>query len=102
MSQRLSLARALLHDPDLLLLDEPYTGLDPEAVDALQSRLEALRAAGRAIVVTTHDVERAVPIATRLGVLHRGRLTWVHDGRAPDTVVITAAYQAVVRRGHGS
>jgi len=96
MGQRLALARAFLHQPDLLLLDEPFTGLDPQAVEALQQRLRALGAAGRAIVLATHDVERAAPLATRTAILHRGRIAWVHDGRAPDAVVIAAAYQAVI------
>jgi len=100
MGQRLALARALLHDPDLLLLDEPFSGLDAEAVAALQARLAELRAAGHALVLTTHDVERAVPVATRLAILHRGRIAWAHDGGGADPVVIAAAYAAVVvRRG---
>jgi heme exporter protein A len=99
MAQRLALARALLHAPELLLLDEPYTGLDAQAVEALQERLAALRARGAAIVLTTHDVERAATIATRLAILHRGRIAWAHDGRAADTVVVTAAYRAVIAGG---
>jgi heme exporter protein A len=96
MGQRLALARALLHEPDLVLLDEPFSGLDPGAVDALQERLAALRAAGHAIVLTTHDLERAAPIATRVAILHRGRIAWAHDGRMPDVVVIAAAYRNVI------
>ena len=95
MAQRLALARALLHQPDLLLLDEPFAGLDPEAVAALQRRLGELRAAGHAIVLTTHDLERAAPVATRLAILHRGRIAWAHEG-APEPVVVAAAWQAVV------
>ncbi|TMA53108.1 MAG: ATP-binding cassette domain-containing protein [Deltaproteobacteria bacterium] len=97
MSQRLALARALLHEPDLLLLDEPFSGLDPAAVEALQERLVALREAGRAIVLTTHDLDRAAPIATRTAILHRGRIASVLDGRAADAVA--AAYRAVVAGG---
>jgi heme exporter protein A len=96
MGQRLALARALLHGPDLLLLDEPFSGLDPQAVEALQRRLLALRAAGHSIVLTTHDLERAAPIATRIAILHRGRIAWAHDGQAPDVVVVAAAYRAVI------
>jgi heme exporter protein A len=99
MGQRLGLARALLHAPDLLLLDEPFSGLDPQAVLALQERLAELRAAGCAVVLTTHDLERAVPVATRLAILHRGRIAWTHEGGAPDAAVVTAAYQKVVARG---
>jgi heme exporter protein A len=96
MSQRLALARALLHAPDMLLLDEPFTGLDAEAVEALRALLATLRAAGHAIVLTTHDLERVAPLASRIAVLHRGRLDWVHEGPAADTVVVAAAYRRVV------
>jgi heme ABC exporter ATP-binding subunit CcmA len=95
MSQRLALARALLHRPDLLLLDEPFTGLDAGAVAALQESLVALRLAGHAVVLTTHELERAAPVATRVAVLHRGRIVWGHDGPA-EAVVVAAAYRAVV------
>ena len=54
-----------------------------------------LRAAGHAIVLTTHDLERAAPVATRLAILHRGRVAWTQEG-APEPVVVAAAYQAVV------
>ncbi len=96
MSQRLALARALLHGPELLLLDEPFSGLDAAAVGALQERLATLRAAGHAIVLTTHDVERAASVATRVAILHRGRIAWAHEGPA-EAVAVAAAYEAAVR-----
>jgi heme exporter protein A len=97
MSQRLALARALLHRPDLLLMDEPFSGLDRDAATALEERIAALRTAGHAVVFTTHDVERAAPVATRLAILHRGRIAWTHEGQAAHAV-IAAAYAAVVVR----
>ena len=96
MSQRLALARALLHEPDLLLLDEPFSGLDPDAVERLQQQLLELRAAGHSIVLATHDVDRAVPVASRVAILHRGRIAWAHDERAGDAAVIVAAYRTIV------
>ena len=96
MAQRLALARALLHEPELLLLDEPFSGLDPEAVAVLQERLVALARDGCAVVLTTHDVERAAPIAARTAVLHRGRLVWLGEERGAAVVLIAAAYRAVV------
>ena len=95
MMQRLALARALLHSPDLLLLDEPFTSLDAEATAALQACLGDLRAAGHAIVLATHDLERAAPVATRVAVLHRGRIVLSHDG-PPEAIAIAAAYEAGV------
>jgi heme exporter protein A len=96
MAQRLALVRALLHRPDLLLLDEPFSGLDAAAVSALQARLAELAGAGHTVVLTTHDLERAAAIATRFAILHRGRIAWSHDGRAPAAAVVAAAYDDVI------
>jgi len=60
MEQRLALARTLLHDPDLLLLDEPYTGLDAQGVLSLQTLLARTKAQGKTIVLTTHDFARGL------------------------------------------
>ncbi|HEV7734659.1 MAG TPA: heme ABC exporter ATP-binding protein CcmA [Candidatus Binatia bacterium] len=95
MSQRLALARALLHRPDLLLLDEPYSGLDPGAAARLDALLVSLRAAGHTILLTTHDLARVVPLSTRVAILHRGRIAWTQAG-AVDPVVVASAYDAVV------
>jgi len=74
MLQRVALARALLPDPDLLLLDEPFTGLDRDAVRLLREELRGAREAGKIIVVVTHDVEAVDGLCDRLLVLKRGRL----------------------------
>jgi heme ABC exporter ATP-binding subunit CcmA len=74
MRQRLALERALLHDPRLLLLDEPFTGLDDASVDALVARLRELRAAERIVVVVTHDLDVAERLLDRVAVLKDGRL----------------------------
>ena len=83
MLQRLSLARAILHEPDLLLLDEPFTGLDALGGDVLAGVFARVRAAGATIVLTTHDFERGIEAATRAVVLHRGRIAWSADGVLP-------------------
>jgi ABC-type multidrug transport system ATPase subunit len=79
MRQRLALERALLHDPRLLLLDEPFTGLDDASVAALVSRLQELRAAERIVVVVTHDLDVAERLLDKVAVLKDGRLVAFDD-----------------------
>jgi ABC-type multidrug transport system ATPase subunit len=81
MRQRLALERALLHDPRLLLLDEPFTGLDDASVAALVERLKGLRAAGRIIVVVTHDLDVADRLLDRVAVLKEGRLVALDEAK---------------------
>jgi ABC-2 type transport system ATP-binding protein len=71
--QKVALARALLHDPDILLLDEPTSGLDPEIARSVRQLLDERRAAGCAILVSTHNLDEAERLADRVAVLH-GRL----------------------------
>jgi heme exporter protein A len=78
MFQRLSIARALLHQPDILLFDEPHTGLDQRASALLDDLMIAARGEGRTILFATHELERAAHVSTRLVVLQRG--TVAHDG----------------------
>jgi heme exporter protein A len=74
MAQRLSIARGLIHDPPIVLLDEPFAGLDPHAASRLEDRLAALRAEGRSVVWVTHEIDRAVRGCDRALVLARGRV----------------------------
>lgn len=87
MKQRLAIARAVLHRPSLLLLDEPYTGLDPLATDLLNVHLRELSARGCTIVMSTHRLDAPALIRTgqRMVVLNRGRM--VFDGPYDDTFV---------------
>ena len=73
MRRRLSLARALINDPDLLLLDEPTTGLDPQARHLMWERLQMLLAQGKSILLTTHFMDEAERLCQRLLVIDRGR-----------------------------
>ncbi len=72
MQQRLAIGRAVLHDPDVILFDEPYTGLDQDASAMLDDVLKAVAAQGRTVVMTSHDLARAEDLATRFDVLSRG------------------------------
>ena len=80
MRQRLALERALLHDPRLVLLDEPFTGLDDAAIGGLRDRLQALRDAGCMVLVTTHDLETVDGLVNRALVLQKGRVTQIAPG----------------------
>ncbi len=76
MKQRLSIARATLHQPDVLLLDEPYSGLDQAAAERLDAMLAAAIAEGRTIIMSTHQLERIPPTAGRALALSRGRISF--------------------------
>jgi heme ABC exporter ATP-binding subunit CcmA len=76
MRQRLALERALLHQPRLVLLDEPFTGLDDRAVRIVAARLQRLAAAGAIVVMATHDLDVADGLITRMAVVRTGRLLW--------------------------
>lgn len=76
MRQRLSLARALLHDPDVVLLDEPYTGLDPSASGVLRDVLAGLRDGSRTVVMVTHNLREGLELATRVTIQVAGRFAW--------------------------
>ena len=72
MQQRLAIGRAILHDPAVLLFDEPYTGLDQEACDMLDRVLAEVAGSGRTVVMTSHDLARVEDLASRFDVLARG------------------------------
>jgi heme exporter protein A len=76
MQQRLSIARALLHDPQVLLFDEPYTGLDQVASSVLDGLLEAAHQEGRTIIMTTHELDRAARLAERILILSKGKIAY--------------------------
>ena len=76
MKRRLALARCLLHEPEIVLLDEPYTGLDPSAARLLRGILDELRDGRRSIVLVTHNLTQGLAMATRVAICVRGRFAW--------------------------
>ena len=74
MQQRLAIGRAVLHDPEVLLLDEPHTGLDQDACAMLDDVLRQVAARGRTVVMTSHDLARAQDLASRFDVLTHGSI----------------------------
>jgi heme exporter protein A len=74
MQQRLAIGRAVLHDPEVMLFDEPHTGLDQDACAMLDNVLREVAARGRTVVMTSHDLTRAADLASRFDVLSRGKI----------------------------
>jgi len=76
MQQRLAIARAILHDPQVLLLDEPYTGLDQDAAAILDTVLREVATQGRTVVMTTHDLARGLAMGDRVAILSNGKIAY--------------------------
>lgn len=74
MLQRLTIARAFLHNPSLMLLDEPYTGLDTHAAEILNELLRSMDTGDRAGIMTTHNIDQGFDIATHVAILHGGKI----------------------------
>ena len=94
MAQRLSIARGLVHDPEVVLLDEPFTGLDRRAAESLAERLAGLRRSGRTLVLVTHDARRAARVADTAIVLADGCVVRRLGGSGLDPVELESAYLA--------
>jgi heme ABC exporter ATP-binding subunit CcmA len=86
MRQRLAVARAFLHDPQVLLLDEPFTALDDKAILVLQTVLRQGLSEGRTVVMSTHQLREALELATDVVLINRGRLGY-HGVRSPEMLM---------------
>ena len=89
MKRRLNLAAGLLHDPDILLLDEPTVGVDPQSRNAIFDNLELLKGRGKALLYTTHYMEEVERLADRIVVIDHGSVI------ADDTLVGLRAHAAL-------
>ena len=96
MKRRLTIARSLVNEPDLLLLDEPTTGLDPQARHALWDRLYRLKGQGVTLVLTTHYMDEAEQLCDRLVVMDRGRI--VAEGSPRDLIARHSTREVVELR----
>jgi heme exporter protein A len=101
MRQRAALARALLHDPELVLLDEPYTGLDPHAAAVLRGVLAALKDGRRSVVMVTHNLTQGLELADRVAIQVRGRFAWEGSRGEVDADSFERFYHHVVEGGAG-
>ncbi|MFN8376238.1 MAG: heme ABC exporter ATP-binding protein CcmA [Anaerolineae bacterium] len=95
MQQRLSIARALLHNPDILLLDEPHTGLDRDGSTLLDTIIQESHAEERTILVATHELDRAAALASRIVILARGSLVYDAPAAGFDGERLALQYAAV-------
>lgn len=95
MQQRLAIARSILHEPDVLLLDEPYTGLDQSAAAMLDGLLHSVATAGRTVVMTTHDLVRGLANCDRVAILARGKIAYQADRDAVNFDGFRKVYEQV-------
>jgi lipooligosaccharide transport system ATP-binding protein len=93
MQRRLQIARALVNDPEVILLDEPTTGLDPQARHLVWDRLRALRTAGASVIITTHYMDEAERLCDRLVVIDHGRV--IREG-SPEALVEAEVGRAAI------
>ena len=98
MTQRVAIARALVHDPSIVLLDEPYSGLDPHAMDVFDSLLADLRE-GRTFVMVSHDLQKGLEMCSHALVMARGRAVSFQTKDDIDPVAFEQLYREVVGMG---
>ena len=96
LKQRVALARALLHDPEVVLLDEPYTGLDPHASAVLREQLALLKDGRRTVVLVTHNLKQGLELSDRVAIQVQGRFSSVTDSASLDLAGLEALYHAAV------
>jgi heme exporter protein A len=98
MVQRLAIARAILHDPTIMLLDEPYTGLDLQAADMLRAVLQELAASNRTVILTTHNLEQGLEMCDRAAILNRGKMAWAGARTGIDLAAMREIYRDATRK----
>ncbi|MCF6413251.1 ABC transporter ATP-binding protein [Collinsella tanakaei] len=98
MQQRLSIARALINDPELVLLDEPYSGLDPHAAELFDGLIARVRA-GRTFIMVSHDLDRGFELCSHALILARGRVVVCAEKEQVDAAAFKDLYRATVGMG---
>jgi len=99
MQQRVSIARAMVHSPQLVLADEPYSGLDESGARALTALLQELRSAGTAIIVVTHNLVEGLSLATHAAVMQRGKFVRYEAAGRIDAKSYAATYREALAAG---
>jgi heme exporter protein A len=98
MTQRLSIARALLHSPEVIFLDEPYSGLDPHAMDILDSLIASIRDE-HTFVMISHDLQKGLELCSHALILAKGKVVLFDEREAIDPEEFAATYRATVGMG---
>jgi heme exporter protein A len=99
MQQRVSIARAMVHSPSVVLADEPYSGLDESGARSLTALLRELRSAGTAIIIVTHNLAEGLSLSTHAAVMQRGRFVRYDPGEGIDSASYAATYREAVASG---
>jgi heme exporter protein A len=97
MGQRLAIGRAVLHNPAIMLFDEPHTGLDQAASNMLDSVLKEVAALGRTVVMTSHDLARVASLASRYDVLSKGKIEASRTNQEIEPDDLLAFYRSVIQ-----
>ena len=96
MQQQLAIARATLHQPQVMLFDEPHTGLDQDAAAMLDDVLRSVAAAGRTVLMITHDLARGLALSDRVAILHRGKIAFQAGSNTLTPAAFTDQYYGLV------
>jgi heme exporter protein A len=96
LQQRVSIARGFVHNPRIVLLDEPYAGLDAVGATALSNALRHLKAAGAALVLVTHNIEEGLALATTVAVMQDGHFVRIDPRETVDAMAFAATYRTLI------
>ena len=102
MQQRLAIGRAILHNPRILLLDEPHTGLDQEAGEILDNLLREVALEGRTVVMTSHDLVRAAELSSRMDILSKGKIKASTETSGLGSAELVSFYREALREEGGT
>lgn len=100
LAQRVSIARATVHEPQVVLLDEPFSGLDEAGAAALTRMLQALKERGAALILVTHNVTEGLALATHAAIMRQGRFVRMEGSGGIETSSYAASYRALFATAH--